>query len=104
MKRHQHESNHNHGGHDHDHHSHDGRNHDEHQDIGKELCFEDKLSILFRHWIEHNESHKETYMSWAEKAEKEKMAKTAFLLKEVAEESDRITKKLEEALTRLEKS
>ena len=100
MKRHQHENNHNQGSHDHNHtdFDHDHHNHDDHHDIEKELCFEDKLSILFHHWIEHNDSHKSTYLSWAAKAEEENMAETAVLLKDVAEESDIITKKLERAL------
>lgn len=28
-----------------------------------------RLKILIEHWIEHNESHKEEYRKWAEKAE-----------------------------------
>ena len=28
----------------------------------------DKLAIVIKHWIEHNESHIEEYRQWAEKA------------------------------------
>jgi nickel/cobalt exporter len=28
----------------------------------------DKLPIIIKHWIEHNESHIEEYRQWAEKA------------------------------------
>lgn len=102
-----HKNNHNHGSHDHTHHdcshSHHGHDHSHHDhgphpDMEKELCFQEKLSILFHHWIEHNNSHKDNYISWAEKAENENLPDTAALLMEAGAASDLVTVTLEKAL------
>lgn len=84
-------------GHTHDHeHTHD---HDHDQPGNKEeLTFDGKLTILMGHWIDHNKSHQQTYESWADKAAGENQPETAALLKEVSEDSIRITKTLEKAL------
>jgi len=102
---HQHNKNHDHAhGHTQDqghHHHHDHpHQHDQGnvQEPVKEMSFEEKLSTLFQHWIAHNASHKQTYESWAQKAEKENLAETAALLKEIADISNQITEKLEKAL------
>jgi len=103
---HEHEHQHTHGhqhNHEHEHDHHHGHEHShqhDHEPV-KELSFEEKLSTLFQHWIAHNNSHLETYTSWAQKAEKEKMTQTAALLNETADVSSRITEILEKALKSL---
>ena len=80
-------------------HSHD-RHHHNHET--KELSFDEKLKSLFQHWIDHNSSHKESFLSWAEKAEKEGFAKIVPYLEEAGELSDKINFKLEQALKKLD--
>lgn len=63
-----------------------------------ELTFDSKLAILMGHWINHNKSHQQTYESWADKAAGENQPEAAALLKEVSEDSRRITATLEKAL------
>jgi len=77
-------------GHDHEHpHTHDNTH---------EMSMEEKISTLLTHWIDHNNSHMETYRSWAQKAEDAALEEVAILLKETAEVSDTISKKLKAAL------
>ncbi|MCP3900420.1 MAG: hypothetical protein GY707_11980 [Desulfobacteraceae bacterium] len=78
------------------HHHHD-HNHD-HSHKKSELSFKEKLSSLFKHWIDHNSSHKANYLTWAEKAEKEDLAEIVSCLKEAGELSDKINLKFEKAL------
>ena len=94
---------HNHS-HDHSHsHGHDLHGNDQQKISEKELGFEEKLLILFQHWIEHNDSHKDNYISWAKKAEHENLSDTAALLMDAAAASEVITEKLKKALKALEK-
>jgi hypothetical protein len=81
-------------GHIHHHHGHQIKN-------GHNLSVKEKLSMLFDHWIEHNNSHKDNYVSWAEKAENENLPDTAVLLIQAAQASDIVTQKLEDALKTL---
>ncbi|MBF0468420.1 MAG: hypothetical protein HQK61_05990 [Desulfamplus sp.] len=62
------------------------------------MSIDEKLALLLKHWIEHNNSHKETYLSWAEKAVDGKLEETAKFLRQTAELSVRITENLENAL------
>ena len=101
---HSHKHEHDHHGHSHTHsHGHDHHGHDQHKNTGKELSFKEKLLVLFQHWIEHNDSHKDNYISWAKKAEDENLSDTAALLMDAAAASDIITEKLEKALKTLGK-
>lgn len=108
---HDHDHDHKHDGAEHSHshgHSHDhGHTHDHehthdhghtHPGNDGELSFDKKLEILLGHWIDHNKSHQETYDSWADKAAGENQPETAALLKEISQESQRISLKLEKAL------
>ncbi|MFO7751065.1 MAG: hypothetical protein R6V54_13330 [Desulfobacteraceae bacterium] len=83
----------------HHHHHHDDDNHSStghgHQDP---LSFNDKIAKLLEHWIDHNNSHRDNYLSWAGKAEEEALSRAASLLKEAALASDTVTEKLEAAL------
>lgn len=99
-----HDHDHSHHDHAHDHaHSHDhGHNHDHDHGHGhtsaKELSFDEKLTILLQHWVDHNKSHQETYDSWANKATGESLPQMAEILKEISTDSNKITEKLEKAL------
>jgi len=90
--------------HTHDHtHSHDHAHphtheHEHTHDHSHEMSMEEKISTLLNHWIDHNNSHMETYRSWAQKAEDASLAEVAVLLKETAEASGAITTKLKTAL------
>jgi ABC-type Zn2+ transport system substrate-binding protein/surface adhesin len=93
MSHHEHEHTHEHK-HEHTH----GHEHTHDHDHVHEMSFEEKISTLLNHWIDHNNSHMETYRSWAQKAEDASLADVAVLLKETAEASGTITRKLETAL------
>lgn len=80
--------------HDHHHHHHDHEN---------ELGFEEKLQHLFSHWIDHNNSHKDAYLSWAHKASHEGLTDIGTMLEQIAEISDQVTQKLEQTLALLKK-
>lgn len=91
--------------HDHDHgHSHDhdhSNTHSHEHDHAHEMSLEEKLQTLLKHWIDHNNSHMETYRSWAQKAEEGTLEKVGALLKQTADTSADITKTLEAALKQL---
>ncbi|MFK5954353.1 MAG: hypothetical protein QM498_14970 [Desulfobacterium sp.] len=93
--------------HDHDHtheHDHDhGHKHEHTHEPVHEMSMEEKISTLLNHWIDHNNSHMETYRSWAQKAEDTSLAEVAVLLKETAEVSGTITTKLKAALKAITK-
>jgi hypothetical protein len=57
----------------------------------------ENLSHLIEHWIEHNESHIETYNEWAQKAKKD-----GFL--EASEDILEAARKIEEANEYLNKA
>ena len=82
-----------HHDHNHEHHHH---NHET-----KELSLKEKLSSLFQHWIDHNSSHKESYLSWAKKAEVENLSGIVAYLEQAGKLSDEINLKLEKALKEL---
>ncbi|MGD9731869.1 MAG: hypothetical protein AB7U45_06785 [Desulfamplus sp.] len=111
--------NHDHAGdhHDHDHPSDDHHAHEHHHDhhdnnehkqsntnsSGREMSLSQKFSLLLKNWIDHNNSHKDSYISWAEKAEADKsgennLLEAAKFLRQTAELSEQITKNLESAL------
>ena len=85
--------------HHHDH-KHDNEHH-HHNHEKKELSLKEKLSSLFQHWIDHNSSHKESYLSWAKKAEEENLSDIVRYLEEAANLSDDINLKLAKALKEL---
>lgn len=83
------------------HHHHHGHDHDHGHDHEKTLSFKEKLETLFNHWIDHNNSHKDSYLSWAHKASHEDLADIEKTLGEAAALSEQITEKLEQALKQL---
>lgn len=97
---------HDHGhSHDHDHshsHSHDhshSQGHDHNQP--HELTFEQKLEKLFSHWIEHNDSHKDTFYTWAGRAKEAGLDQIAQNIEKAGRLSEDVTRQLRDALNKL---
>ncbi len=91
--------------HDHDHaHSHDhghSHSHDHnhvHDSHSHELTLEQKLETLLGHWIDHNDSHKDTFFTWARRAKKEGINDAAVNLEKAGQLSEQITQHLKDAL------
>ncbi|WP_299982349.1 hypothetical protein [Desulfobacula sp.] len=88
-------------GHDHSHdHSH-GHSHSHSHDHSHELTFEQKLDKLFTHWIDHNESHKDTFLIWAGRAKEAGLAGVAGNLEKAGQLSEDVTSQLKDALNKL---
>jgi len=99
---HDHDHNHNHS-HDHDHsndHDH-GQSHSHGHDHTHELTFEQKLEKLFGHWIDHNDSHKDTFYTWAGRAKEAGLDKIAANIEKAGELSEEVTRQLRDALNEL---
>lgn len=62
----------------------------------------DKLPIIIRHWIEHNNSHLEEYRRWSQKAGQLGWERVRAKIAEATEEIYRSNTSLEEALRELE--
>ena len=58
----------------------------------------EKIPVLIRHWIEHNESHGEEYRRWADIAREEGLARVETLILEGADRILSANEKLREAL------
>jgi hypothetical protein len=84
-------------GHSHDH-SHKADSSDSHTD---EMTLEQKLEKLLGHWIEHNDSHKETFFTWAQRAETNDMAPVAEKIRQAGQLSEQVTQLLKDALNKL---
>lgn len=65
------------------------------------MTMAEKLNTLFAHWIDHNDSHKDNFISWADKAKAEGLSEVAQALSEAGSLSDQVTLKLREALEKL---
>ena len=108
---HTHPHDHNHS-HDHDHghdhsHSHDhGHSHPHPHPHGAaaELTFAQKLEKLFSHWIDHNESHKDTFFTWAERSRENGLKDVADKIEKVGQLSQQVTEQLKSALNDLKNS
>ncbi len=105
---HNHDHTHN-SGHTHSHpHNHgDGSSHNHNQQqnsTADELTTEQKLERLLNHWIAHNESHKETFITWAERAGNDSLDQIALKLEKAGQLSGEITLQLEDALKKLKNS
>ena len=104
--RHDHSHDHDHN-HPHDHnHSHDhahshSHSHEHEHSHSHELTFEQKLEKLFGHWIDHNESHKDTFLTWAGRAKEAGLAEVTKNLEMVGQLSEDVTRQLKEALNNL---
>lgn len=56
------------------------------------------MQVLLKHWVDHNNSHKESYASWAQKLENDNLNEAAAFLIKAADASRQITDNLEAAL------
>ena len=61
----------------------------------------EKLPIIIKHWIEHNESHMEEYRQWAEKAGEMGLDAVKARITEAMDEIIRSNSRLGEALKEL---
>ncbi len=50
----------------------------------------EKLKHLLEHWAEHNKDHAKTYLDWSEKADASGKKELARILKEIADETERL--------------
>ena len=89
-----HDHSHDHG-HNGDHSHHHGHSHD-HSQAG-EMSMEDKLNTRFAHWIDHNDSHKDNFISWAAKAREAGLDDVADCLEQAGSLSQEVTEKLKQA-------
>ena len=97
---HSHDHSHDHGNnHDHSHNNEHNHNHD--QGPSHELTLEQKLEKLLGHWINHNDSHKDTFFNWAQQAEDGGLEKIALNLKKAGELSQEVTMQLKDAFKNL---
>ncbi|OGR10336.1 MAG: hypothetical protein A2097_02635 [Desulfobacula sp. GWF2_41_7] len=97
---HSHDGDHSHS-HDHSHdHSHP-HTHDHSHDHGHELTFEQKLEKLFAHWIDHNDSHKETFLTWAQRAKEANLDSVAQNIEKAGQAAEEITRLLKEGMKAL---
>lgn len=91
--------------HPHDHgksHSHgQGHDHDHDSDSKPEMSTQEKLAVLLSHWVDHNDSHKDNFYSWAKKAEQAGLDGIAFHLKQAGDLSEKVTEHLREAEEKL---
>jgi hypothetical protein len=62
----------------------------------------EKLSIIIKHWIGHNESHLKEHRQWAEKAGEMGLAGVKARITEAMEAISRSNSRLEEALKELD--
>ncbi len=68
------------------------------------MSLEQKLATLFAHWVDHNESHKDNFLSWATKARDQGLLEIAGHLEEAGRLSEQVTAELKKARDGLEKS
>jgi nickel/cobalt exporter len=62
----------------------------------------EKLPIIIKHWIEHNESHREEHRIWAEKAGEMGLERVKARILKAMEEMAQSNSLLKEALKELE--
>ena len=79
--------------------SHD-HTHDHHH--SPEMSLEEKLTTLLNHWVDHNNSHKDNFISWSEKAKEGGLEEIAQLLQEAGSLSEKVSQSLEKARGTLE--
>lgn len=65
---------------------------------------EQKLTVVLRHWMDHNRSHVEDFEKWAEKARSSGCEKVSERILEAAEQMARANEVLEQALCELNDS
>ncbi|MCD4703551.1 MAG: hypothetical protein K8R64_04545 [Methanosarcinaceae archaeon] len=63
----------------------------------KDTLDEDKLEHLLGHWIEHNESHSQSFNDWAEKLETAGFGNVAEQIRQASARMDESTEYLRQA-------
>ncbi|MBW2467010.1 MAG: hypothetical protein JRF02_06885 [Deltaproteobacteria bacterium] len=58
----------------------------------------EKLQVLLTHWLQHNESHGEEYLKWAETARKGGYAATAEFIEQAVDLLQQADESLQKAL------
>lgn len=66
--------------------------------------FSERAAIRIRHWMEHNESHRKDYETFATQLEEARASGSAAHIREMAELTGRIDDCLQKALEALEGS
>ena len=59
----------------------------------------DKLDVLLTHWIDHNNTHKEEYIKWANKAKELGAVASGYAILEAVESVKKINELLAKAKT-----
>ena len=62
-----------------------------------------KLRTMLNYWIEHNEEHSQEFREWADKAKGFGEAEACKEMLQAAQEMDKASESLSQALVRLEK-
>ena len=62
----------------------------------------DKLKILLAHWVAHNNEHRDEFREWADKAKVLGETAVSDLMRQAAQEMDRSSNSLAQALKKLE--
>ena len=63
----------------------------------------EKLKIILHYWIKHNEEHSHEFREWADKIAKLGDVEAAGKLEQAAQEMDKASQSLSDALSSLEK-
>ncbi|MCF8091974.1 MAG: hypothetical protein K9K21_02835 [Desulfotignum sp.] len=87
--------------HHHDHGSSRSHSHDHAHEEGQRMSLKEKLEVLLSHWVDHNDSHKDNFYSWAQKAKEAGLEKTALHLEQAGDLSEQVTRQLEQAIENL---
>ena len=56
-----------------------------------------KVETLLGHWIDHNDSHKNTFFTWAERAKNEGLEDVAAKIEQAGNLSEQVTVLLKDA-------
>ena len=56
-----------------------------------------KIETLLGHWIDHNDSHKDTFFTWAERAKAEGLIEAADKIEQAGKLSEQVTALLKDA-------
>ncbi|GAB4245424.1 MAG: hypothetical protein Kow00129_05350 [Thermoleophilia bacterium] len=62
----------------------------------------EKLAHLIRHWIDHNEGHRRSYLEWRDKLEGQNLPRTYSALGHIADLTREMNQSLRDALDELE--
>ncbi len=82
-------------GHDHDH---------SHEDTQSgTLSFEEKMSKLIDHWLQHNTDHAKSYREWAEKARDHQLEGVSDILEDIAATTLAMNRKFEDIGEKIKK-